>query len=156
MTRINLVSVEDLADQHLFAEWREIKMPPAALRRSLKTRKKDDILRGIPSRYTLNTGHVTFFFDKMNFLADRYKLLTEELVNRQYGIAVHDVRSIFYSDIPPEFTNKRWEPINSEIAINVARINLRISEKPTWYRYYGKLVDPVYFSELYKSRLTQS
>ena len=25
MTRVNLVPVEELADQHLFAEWREIK-----------------------------------------------------------------------------------------------------------------------------------
>jgi deoxyribonuclease (pyrimidine dimer) len=36
MTRVNLVNVEHLADQHLFAEFRELKMVPVALRRSLK------------------------------------------------------------------------------------------------------------------------
>lgn len=36
MTRINLVPVEELMDQHLFAEFREIKMVPKSLRRSLR------------------------------------------------------------------------------------------------------------------------
>lgn len=36
MTRINLVPPEELMDQHLFAEFREIKMVPKSLRRSLQ------------------------------------------------------------------------------------------------------------------------
>ena len=35
MTRINLVPPEELTDQHLFAELREIKMVPRSLARSL-------------------------------------------------------------------------------------------------------------------------
>ena len=79
MTRINLVPAENLADQHLFAEWREIKMVPAALRRSLRTKTIQSILKSVPSRYTLNTGHVTFFYNKMKFLTDRYEILSNEL-----------------------------------------------------------------------------
>ena len=68
MTRINLVSPEELTDQHLMAEWREIKMVPAALRRSLRTQSTQAVLKKIPSAFTLNKGHVTFFYNKIDYL----------------------------------------------------------------------------------------
>ena len=150
MTRVNLVNVEDLADQHLFAEWREIKMVPAALRRSLKTRNAKDIVKSIPKKYTLNEGHVTFFFDKMNFLYDRYVQLTEELINRNYNIQMHDMDEIFYTDIPLEFRETEWQPNIDDIRVNVERIVIRLNEKAEWYKYYGKNTEPRYFEELYK------
>jgi deoxyribonuclease (pyrimidine dimer) len=149
MTRINLVPVKDLADQHLFAEWREIKMVPAALRRSLKTRNKGNILAGIPKRYTLNTGHVTFFFNKMKFLTERYKLLTDELVKREYSLGSGDDFTIFTQDLPGEFNHVDWYPDKKEIAINVERILLRISEKPLWYKYLSKPLTSAFY-ESYK------
>lgn len=156
MTRVNLVYVQDLADQHLFAEWREIKMVPAALRRSLKTRTKIDVISGIPKHYTLNTGHVSFFFDKMNFLVDRYNRLTEELKSRFYDISDHSPTEIFYKDIPSEFKTKDWSAFKEDIVINVERINLRISEKPNWYKYYGNPVSPEYLAELYKLQIDRA
>lgn len=153
MTRVNLVYVQDLADQHLFAEWREIKMVPAALRRSLKTRQVKDILRDIPCSYTLNEGHVTFFFDKMRFLAERYQLLTDELLARNYHISDHDINEIFFEDIPQEFTQKEWKPTVPEVEVNVARIVLRLREKPDWYKHYGSVMPSEYFEELYKLRV---
>jgi deoxyribonuclease (pyrimidine dimer) len=149
MTRINLVPVEDLADQHLFAEWREIKMVPAALRRSLKTRKTNDILAGIPKRYTLNKGHVTFFFNKMKFLTERYKLLTAELVDREYNINSDDDFRIFCGDVPAEFRNIDWHPDKQEISINVERILLRIGDKPDWYKHRSNKLTPAFY-ERYK------
>jgi deoxyribonuclease (pyrimidine dimer) len=149
MTRINLVHVKDLADQHLFAEWREIKMVPAALRRSLKTRNIDNILAGIPKRYTLNKGHVTFFFNKMQFLTERYKLLTAELISREYNINTEDDFRIFCGDLPAEFRHVEWHPDEQEIAVNVERILLRISEKPQWYRHYGNTESLSFFKEAY-------
>lgn len=151
MTRINLVPVENLADQHLFAEWREIKMVPAALRRSLNTKSISTIMSSIPKRYTLNTGHVTFFYDKMNFLSDRYMLLTDELLTRKYNIQMHDMSDIFYRDIPPQFKSIEWEPDVNDITVNVERILLRISERPDWYRYHGELVENGYFGVLYNT-----
>ncbi len=138
MTRINLVPVQDLADQHLFAEWREIKMVPAALRRSLKTRKSSDILAGVPKRYTLNKGHVTFFFNKMQFLTARYKLLTEELVKREYTLGSGNDFTTFTQDIPDEFNQIEWQSDKQEVAVNVERILLRINEKSNWYKYHGE------------------
>lgn len=149
MTRINLVPVQDLADQHLFAEWREIKMVPAALRRSLKTRKSGDILSGIPRRYTLNKGHVTFFFNKMKFLTERYKLLTDELISREYSLGSGSDFTEFTYDIPGEFNHADWHPDKFEVAVNIERILLRISEKPLWYKYLGVRLTPTFF-ERYK------
>ena len=150
MTRINLVPVKHLADQHLAAERREIKMVPASLRRSLKTRKTGDILAGIPQRYTLNVGHVTFFFDKMKFLTERYILLTDELLNRGYNLSDNSADfTQFIYDIPAEFNRVNWQPDHREVKINVERILLRISEKPHWYKYYGDTVDMLFF-DMYK------
>ena len=149
MTRINLVPVQDLADQHLFAEWREIKMVPAALRRSLKTRNIGDILAGVPKRYTLNKGHVTFFFNKMKFLTERYRLLTEELNAREYRINAGADFSIFCVDLPKEFSHVAWQSDKHEVAINVERILLRIDDKPDWYKYYGEKLDSAFY-ERYK------
>jgi deoxyribonuclease (pyrimidine dimer) len=150
MTRINLVKVEDLADQHLFAEWREIKMVPAALRRSMRTKLESDILKSIPKKYTLNSGHVLFFYNKMKFLEERYHALTYELQdNRGYNVQQHEAWEIFYEGIPMEF-RLDWEPTVDEIKVSVERIVLRLNERPDWYRYYGKVVSPKYFEGLYE------
>ena len=147
--RINLVPPKMLADQHLFAEWREIKMVPASLRRSLRTRKVGDILAGIPSRYTLNKGHGLFLYNKMKFLTERYKLLTAELVDREYNISSDGDFGIFYWDLPSEFMHMDWHPDKNEVAINVERILLRISDKPQWYKYRGNALSPAFY-ESYK------
>lgn len=154
MTRVNLVDPLHLADQHLFAEWREIKMVPAALRRSLKTRPAAYIKSGIPKLYTLNAGHVTFFYDKMTWLADRYEVLTAELHNREYNITESSINDIFFVGIPFDFVQPtKWVPGKQELSINIDRINLRISERPEWYRYLGNPMPPEFFVDLYNSQL---
>ena len=152
MTRINLVPVKALADQHLAAERREIKMVPAALRRSLKTRRIDDILINISTRYILNTGHVKFFYPRMKFLTERYKLLTNELLIRRFNLSdPSDDFTQYTYDIPDKFNQIDWYPDKKEIDVNVERISVRISEKPDWYRYYGKRVEEGYFDNMYNS-----
>ena len=152
MTRINLVHVQDLADQHLFAEWREIKMIPAALNRSLKTKSQTQVLKSIPSKYTLSTGHVLFFYDKMSFLHKRFLDLDYELRNRDYNIAEHDATAIFIDGAPVEFRND-WAPDKEAIAVNVERIVQRLNERPEWYRHWGKITPPEYFEKLYELQL---
>jgi deoxyribonuclease (pyrimidine dimer) len=155
MTRINLIHVQDLADQHLFAEWREIKMIPAALTRSLKTKSQAEVLKSIPAKYTLNTGHVLFFYDKMDFLHNRYVALTEELKQRDYNISEHDPIAIFIDSVPGEFVND-WTPDKEAIAINVERVVQRLNERPEWYRHWGKITTPDYFKALYDLHIEQS
>jgi deoxyribonuclease (pyrimidine dimer) len=63
MTRINIIPVEEFMDQHLSAEYRKITMVPASLTRTLLSKTGLDYKK-IPKSYTLNKGHVYFFYDK--------------------------------------------------------------------------------------------
>lgn len=142
MTRINLVPPEELMDQHLFAEWREIKMVPKSLARSLTARGQAGVLSMVPKHYTLNTGHVSFFYDKGEYLRRRYADLTAELRNRGVNFdsaAVLDADGV-YASLPPEF-QKDYEPTADALAIVRERIALRISQRPGWYRYRGVVQD---------------
>lgn len=132
MTRINLVPPGELADQHLMAEYREMPMVPAALRRSLKTRNAADIIKGIPREFTLNKGHVTFFYDKLIYLKNRYETLCNEL--RARGFKLDESRVLNIDNFPDIFYND-YVPTEEAYSIIRARIAERIAMKPNWYRY---------------------
>lgn len=136
MTRINLIDPSLLTDQHLFAEFREIKMVPKSLARSLRTKSINEIYRSIPGQFTLNAGHVKFFFDKGSYLRDRYEQIKIELRRRDVNF---DEASIFDPDgvMLGEPWNGCYNPSNRDIEIIQARIKERIMEKPTWYRFRG-------------------
>lgn len=72
MTRINLIAPAELCDQHLLAEHRELTRIPNAVA------KRKFSLLGQPEDYKLGTGHVRFFFNKLQFLKKRYDLLHQE------------------------------------------------------------------------------
>ena len=76
MTRINVIPVELLIDQFLLAEYREI------TRISKLARMAPDA----PKEYTLGTGHVKFFYDKGEWLAQRTKLLYNECIARGFNV----------------------------------------------------------------------
>lgn len=153
MTRINLVPPSELMDQHLFAEFRELKMVPKSLRRSLQAARirhikregytekhflgrvaEADVLSSIPPRFTLNTGHVSFFYDKGAYLVQRYAALRAELEAR--GINFNRE-----SPLDPDGTmqvapwNGSWEPDDAALHIIRTRIAEKIAMKPSWYRY---------------------
>ena len=51
MTRINSdLDPASLKRMHLLAELREITMVPAALRRALRTKSKEDVLESVPDK----------------------------------------------------------------------------------------------------------
>lgn len=153
MTRVNLVRPEDLADQHLFAEWRELKMIPPKLKEVQKNKLGYQIMKDVPDKYSLSTGHVRFFYDKMHFLFTRYDLLTEELHKREYNITKHNAEEIFLLGILPEMQNNFWTPSKEEIQINIARISERLYQRPEWYRYYGVVKPPEFFIQRYNQQL---
>ena len=43
--------------------------------------------------------------------------------------------------IPDKFKQVDWTPNKNEISINLTRILLRISEKPSWYKQNGKPIN---------------
>lgn len=135
MTRINLVDPAELADQHLFAEFREIKMVPKALSRSLKARGLTGVLKAIPPVFTLNTGHVMFFYNKGLYLRRRYNQLQLELYKRDFDFDVHsplDPDRVWYAQ---DVLNQDYAPTPEALAIIRKRIAEKIAMKPAWYRW---------------------
>ena len=130
MTRINIIPVSELTDQHLIAEYREITMIPAALTRTLNS-KSGFIKKKIPDRFTLNTGHVYFFYDKGLYLYNRYDNIVEEMILRGFN---PDLKRIFPKDIFPFELFNDWIPTIKEQEIVRSRIKEKIAMKPTWYR----------------------
>lgn len=80
MTRINLVDPSELSRQYLQAEYHEI------VRVFDLARKQQYSMHKVkqPSEYTLGTGHVLFFYDKLGFISERYDTLCNEMLNRGY------------------------------------------------------------------------
>lgn len=155
MTRINLIDPKMLADQHLFAEWREIKHIPAALDRRLQTHSFAATKAIIPAKFTLNTGHITFFMDKMDYLASRYMELTEELDRRKVVEYSEASLQNFYDWLtlmPDEAFKSNWKPDALAIKTIVERITLRLSDKPEWYRYEGQSRNLAFFVELMEGK----
>lgn len=132
MTRINSnLDPKSLKRMHLIAEYREITMVPAALRRSLRTKTKEDILKSIPKKFTLNAGHVKFFYDKQGFLIKRFNALVAEMGRRGYKYELS--RADAFLGFDDEFNNN-WRSTPDDDAIVQERIALRISQKPHLYK----------------------
>jgi deoxyribonuclease (pyrimidine dimer) len=142
VTRLNLVPVEELYDQHLFAEFREIKMVPKALARSLRAALRhckhgtpvEYVLDRVPPVYVLGTGHVSFFYNKGMYLQQRYSDLCRELARRGINYdrnALLDPDYVFEHDYR---LRGDYYPTPEALALVRTRIALRVADKPTWYR----------------------
>lgn len=80
MTRINVIPVEELEREHLLGEWKEITRVFTQRRNAIQAKR---IIK-IPKEYTLGTGHVSFFTDKLGFVLNRYHELRDEMLSRGY------------------------------------------------------------------------
>ena len=129
MTRINIVSPSELTDQHLVAEYREIFMVGSSLQRSLKSKNWNPNI--IPKNFTLNTGHVKFFYDKGKYLFNRYVELRKEMKAR--GMSPDPTRKFKREQWPDELWND-WIPRVEDYKIIRKRIKEKIEMKPDWYR----------------------
>lgn len=132
MTRINTIDFDDLTDQHLMAEYRELPMVMGSMRRSLKSKNG---IRNIPPKFTLNSGHVKFFYNKGRFLKWRYENLIEKLTERGYNLDENREVDFSVFDLYPQID---WEPTNEDMKVSAERILIRVAEKPSWYKYLSK------------------
>jgi deoxyribonuclease (pyrimidine dimer) len=130
--RINVIDPRYLADQHLVAEYRELKMLPKSLLRTLRSKKGFDSKK-VSKHYTLNTGHGYFFYNKVQFIVDRFKLILKEMEYRKFTT---NFRELPLDGIPKEFFGN-YKITEEAIQINLERIRLRIAGKPTWFKYFG-------------------
>lgn len=119
MTRINLIPPAQLCDQHLLAEHRELTRIPNAVARGRFN------LQGLPTDYTLGTGHVRFFYDKLAFLHRRYLALHAECLQRGFNVT-----NIWPQDLPPDTTLwNDYHPTAAALAANRQRIAQRMPAK---------------------------
>ena len=132
MTRINLVNPKELTDQHLVAEYREIFMVGSSLQRSMKSKSWNKTINNIPKEFTLNKGHVTFFYNKGKYLDTRYKKLVNEMKRR--GMKP-DPKRKFKKSQWPKYLYNDWRPKSKDLQIIRKRIDEKINLKPDWYRY---------------------
>lgn len=118
MTRVNIVPVAELHPKHLVAEYREIVRVFALVRNRLV---KGPINKSIiPPKYVLGAGHVTFFFDKLQFILERYHQLINEMVERGYNpnpitdnFLVEGIEKSFFGN---------YQPTEEALALNRQRI----------------------------------
>jgi hypothetical protein len=124
MTRINVVPVSELCDQHLLAEHRELtRIPNGILKGTFKVHYDDR-----PSEYTLGAGHVKFFTNKLPWLFRRYVELGTECRKRGFY-----VKSNWRVGVLPQEKGQNYTPSPKDLALNRARIQERWPKKAQYY-----------------------
>ena len=131
MTRINIVDPSELTDQHLIAEYREIFMVAGSLKRTLVSKVGYQESK-VPERYTLNSGHVYFFYNKGRYLHRRYDELIKEMKLR--GFMPSDDRPFPFQIFMDNDLYNDWTPTMEDYKIIRERIQQKINMKPEWYR----------------------
>ena len=129
MTRINVgIPPAKLSRQHLLAEHREIKRIPNKIRKGWKVKKED-----IPKEFCLGKGHVKFFYDKLDYLEDRYDDLYVECLRRGYKVQSYADAWDFDYDYTFHWDDDYWTPSKKDVQL----IKDRLMER-----------DPVFYSKI--------
>ena len=129
MTRINVaIPVENLTDQHLLAEHREIKRLPSAF-----SKKTKPFINPIKN-FCLGTGHVNFFLDKGLYTFTRYCQIYKECLKRGFEVENYSENWKVYDNN----NYKNWTPKESDRNLIIDRISQRINESKQIPRYYGQ------------------
>lgn len=120
MTRINVgIKPEELSNKHLLAEHREIKRIPNAVAKGRFN------MRDQPKEFTLGTGHVKFFYDKLKYLKNKYEGIYSECLKRGFSVTYYGEA---WDSVPGELMNDYIERgIDREILLK------RINEKKLLY-----------------------
>jgi len=119
MTRINSgIPTKELVDMHLLAEHREIKRIPNCIKSGRYS------LDNMPSSFRMGTGHVKFFYDKLQYLHNRYLDIYAECVSRGFNVTDY---SACFDDLPAELYND-YVPTDTDRMLIRERIALRLSE----------------------------
>ena len=78
----------------------------------------------MPDKFTLGTGHVKFFYNKLEYLHYRYLELYDECVKRGFNVTDY---SECFDDLPADLYNWYDEQPNDR-AIILQRINERLNK----------------------------
>jgi deoxyribonuclease (pyrimidine dimer) len=141
MTRLNLTL--KLSDELLINALGE---EPRVLSGVLKRIESGKGFGDIPQCFTLNKGHVTFFYDKCAYVWKRYDSLRKEYVRRfkrHYSLDHLHLIIERYDKIENHsiLLCNNWNPTEQDIIL----VKQRIYEKSKNYRrphhYYGKVIE---------------
>jgi deoxyribonuclease (pyrimidine dimer) len=136
MVRVNIINPKYLADQHLVAEYNEILMLVAYI-------KKYPSLSNIPIKYCLGKGHMKFFKNKVLYLAKRHETLKKEM-NKRVFIATKKIK---LSDF--RLNNKKdWKACSEDKEVIKKRLIEKLKLKPEFYRHYGTKKSLKFFLDL--------
>lgn len=117
MTRVNCIPVSELVNKHLVAEYRELP----------RVFKLARVGADGPPAYTLGKGHVTFFYNKLEYCYLRQHELYNEMIKRGYTPKYNPTQLFddFYDDKKALWND--WVPTKQAQAINRQRIEERLS-----------------------------
>lgn len=131
--RINVgIPVKNLSDEHLRAEEAEIAMCPGFYNKVWKGKSV------IPSQFTLNKGHISFFMNKKTWTLKRYQELHQECIKRGFtGIKDKSERW-------NEWNSKEdidYVPMSKDSLIVKERIIGKINNSTSQFHYYRKKIE---------------
>lgn len=121
MTRINCVPVEELADKHLLAEYRELPRIFALAKHTYDA----------PKHYVLGTGHMKFFYDKLTYLVKRQEQLVKEL-NKRGVRTQYNAEDLWHHHVKAggklhDALWNDWTPTEAAMEINRERLRERLA-----------------------------
>ena len=120
MTRINVVPVKELSDQHLIAEYHEL---PRVLKQNIN-------IADAPEKYCLSKGHVKWARKHALYCLSRYMDLIGEMEMRGFRALYLPSR-----DLEAGFFFEGYDPTPEDIELNRQRIREKYNMKPNWYRW---------------------
>ena len=137
MTRINLIPVGELSDQHLIAEFREL---PRCVNQKLDT-------SGAYEKYKLGKGHVKWARHHCLFLLGRYADLYNEMKFRGFKLSYNLDSFLQYVDKLPFEDIQTYKPTKEDVELSRNRIIEKLKLKPNWYRWTNREI-PRYVAEI--------
>ena len=120
-----MVPVEELTGKHLVAEYRELPRVFALAYKAIDRNWMD----GQPLDYKLGSGHVYFFYDKLNYLSDRHQQLVAEMIKRGYHPQMTESLEAQWRDKIPDIHWKNYTPTKNALRLNRERIADRLGTK---------------------------
>ena len=128
MTRINVVPVSELSDQHLIAEYREL---PRVI-------KQDIDVSDAPKKYCLGKGHMKWARKHVKFILKRYKELCDEMEFRgfkvNYSWSVLVFMSVYWGSTSEDYYND-YKITRKDLTLNRNRLIEKYCMKSNWYRW---------------------
>lgn len=117
MTRINVIPVSELSDQHLIAEYHEL---PRVLKQNIN-------IADAPEKYCLGRGHMKWAKLHDVFVMFRYWRILDEMKHRGFKTTDYGTELCSYND--------DYVAQPADIELNRQRIREKYQMKPNWYRW---------------------